>query len=145
MLRGPRPLRRKPHQSPPAVRAFLACVVDFIPAWPLGEATLLAGSRPLDVTPRPRPDDQFWFVTTSSLSADSMRLADAYDLQVVDSVSGAAMAQAAQRMAARLQRESDPLPPPPPAPSRRRIRVVEVRGRSFPPRVRRRLLILDDD
>lgn len=88
------------------VRALLACVVDFIPTWPLNEIYLgdHRGVRRLE--PSPRSPHQFWLLTSANLTAPSIALADAYALRAVDGLTISSLEDAAADMAGRLIREA---------------------------------------
>jgi hypothetical protein len=87
------------------VRAFFACVVDFIPAWAIPVVTFSGrvGFQRTYVARR-RPRYQFWFLTTGLISGPAQDFARAYDIRVIDSLDVLKFAVAINAMADRLRK-----------------------------------------
>jgi hypothetical protein len=87
------------------VRAFFACIVDFVPLWPVEQLSLGGGPgfRRAFIAEE-RRGDQFWFLTTGSLSQPTKDFADFYDIRTFDGLTGSAIDAAVQHVARPLLR-----------------------------------------
>jgi hypothetical protein len=86
------------------VRAFFACIVDFIPAWAVSVLTFGGrGGLQRTYVASPRSKDQFWFLTTGWISGPAKDLGAAYDIRVLDHLETLKFKVAVTVMAARLR------------------------------------------
>lgn len=84
------------------VRAFVACVVDFIPTWTICWMSLGGRNFRRDFAAEQRPSEQFWILTTGEVSGPSHKFANANDIQVVDKLNLETFDAAISAMVGRL-------------------------------------------